>query len=442
MTTSPKPPITPDPFVSWFREAAPYIHAFRGRTFVIYVSGEVIIEGRFPLLAQDIALLRSLGIHLVIVHGGRPQIESALGDRKHESLLIEGERVTDSAALACVIESNGKIRVEIESTLSIGLHNSPMSGSAIRVASGNFVAARPLGVLKGVDFLHTGRIRKIDAVGIRTLLETGSIVLLSAIGYSLTGETFNLKSQEVAAETAQAIGADKLIYITDTADLGVRQFSWQAASQFLNEQTSLPQACRDALGPAIESCRRGKVRRAHLIDHRLDGGLLQELFSRDGIGVLINQDTYEDIRPALLDDIGGLIELIQPLEAQGVLIGRNREALELDIQHYAVIERDGMIVACSALYQHEGHMTEMACLAVHPDYQRRGYGDRMLKYSEEQAKRRGSRQIYVLTTQTTHWFLERGFNLGELADVPETRRSQTNPGRGAKVFLKTLTDSA
>ncbi|MBI1196181.1 MAG: amino-acid N-acetyltransferase [Gammaproteobacteria bacterium] len=429
---------TSDRFVSWFREAAPYIHAFRGRTFVIYVSGELIMEGGFPLLAQDIALLRSLGIHLVLVHGGRPQIDAALEARNHQSLLVEGERITDDTTLSCVIEANGKIRVEIESTLSIGLPNSPMSGAAIRVASGNFVTARPLGVLRGVDFLHTGRVRKIDAAGIRTLLETGSIVLLSAIGYSLTGETFNMKSQDVAAETAQAIGADKLIYITDIAGLGVRQFSWQEANRFLNEQPELSQGCKDALGPAIESCRRGRVRRAHLIDYRLDGGLLQELFSRDGVGILINQDTYEDVRPARLEDIGGLLELIQPLETQGVLLGRSREALELDIQHYSVIERDGMVVACSALYPHEGHMTEMGCLAVHPDYQKRGYGDRMLQYSEEHAKKRGAKQLYVLTTQATHWFLERGFSLGTISDIPETRRLKTNPDRGSKVFLKIL----
>ena len=210
------PAAPPSNFVYWFRAAAPYIHAFRGKTFVIAFGGEVLSDGQFTRLAHDLNLLNSLGVRLVLVHGVRPQVEEHLIQRQAEIRYADGLRVTDDAALACVKEAVGEVRVEIEALLSMGLPNSPMANADIRVASGNFVTARPLGVRNGVDLLHTGEVRKINAPAIRQRLEDDDIVLLSPLGYSPTGEIFNLSLEDVATQAAHSLNADKLIFLMET----------------------------------------------------------------------------------------------------------------------------------------------------------------------------------------------------------------------------------
>jgi len=203
-------------FVHWFRSAAPYIHGFRGKTFVIAFGGELVADGGFVQLAHDVNLLNSLGVRLVLIHGVRPQVEARLTENGTAIRYVNGLRVTDDAALACVKEAAGTVRVEIEALLSLGLANTPMAGADIRVASGNFVTAQPLGVRDGVDLLHTGEVRKIDAAAIRRRLDQHDIVLLSPIGYSPTGEIFNLSLEDVATQAAVELAADKLIFLIDT----------------------------------------------------------------------------------------------------------------------------------------------------------------------------------------------------------------------------------
>lgn len=435
---------TESQFVAWFRSSSPYINAFRGRTFVVMFGGDAVADERFANLIHDIALLNSLGVRLVLVHGARAQIERRLQASHTKMHYAHGLRVTDDDALAAVKEAAGALRVEIEALLSMGLANSPMAGARLRVASGNFVTARPLGVRDGVDYCHTGEVRRIDAEAIRQRLDDGAIVLLSPLGYSPTGEVFNLTALEVATATAVTLGADKLVCLVEGPGLAdaqqhlVRQLSLAEASQWLDEPRPLPGELATYFRNAVEACSRG-VRRAHLIDRHIDGALLLELFTRDGIGTLITADTYEGTRKATIDDVGGILELIVPLEAEGILVRRSRERLETEIDCFTVVERDGMIIACAALYpfQDEG-MAELACLAVHPSYRDGGRGEALLSFVERDARQQGIRKLFVLTTRTTHWFQERGFNLAQIADLPVDRRRLYNYQRKSKVLIKEL----
>jgi amino-acid N-acetyltransferase len=431
-------------FVRWFRDFSPYINAFRGRTFVIAFGGELIAEEQFATLVHDIALLNSLGVRLVLVNGARPQIAQRLEERGVEMHYVNGLRVTDEAALACVKEAAGAVRVEIEALLSMGLANSPMAGAQIRVASGNFVTAQPLGVREGVDYLHTGEVRRIDAEAVQRQLNQGAIVLLSPLGYSPTGEVFNLSAEDVATAAAIELGADKLIYLIDGPGLQldddtlIRELSLHDAEAFLDEHPHLPEALTKALYSALYACDEG-VSRVHLIDRHQDGSLLMELFTRDGVGTLISADNYEDIRQANIDDVGGILELLAPLESEGVLVRRSRERLETEIDHFTVVERDGTIIACAALYPFaEESLGELACMAVRHEYRNEGRGDALLDYIQRQARALDITRLFVLTTRTAHWFQERGFEPSSIKDLPLERQQLYNYQRRSKIFIKPL----
>ncbi len=433
-----------DPFVTWFRQSSPYIHAHRGRTFVVSFGGEACIDPGFPHLIHDIALLHALGIRLVLVAGARPQIEERLKARGAELRYVNGLRVTDALALACVKEAAGAARVEIEALLSMGLANSPMAGARIRVASGNYVTARPLGVIEGVDYQHTGEIRRIDTEAIGQRLDDGAVVLMTPVGYSPTGEVFNLSASEVATRTAIALGADKLISllegpgVLDAQGALLTHLTPRQVDALVVAPGSLPEEVIKSLQGAVSACRRG-VKRIHLISRKTDGALLRELFTRDGIGTLITAEPFEDLRPARIEDVGGILELISPLEASGFLVRRSRERLETEIGRFLVMERDGMIIACAALYPYPGTgLGELAGLAVHPDYRSGGRGDKLLDGIETQARSHGIERLFVLTTQTAHWFQERGFEPAGLTALPMEKQALYNYRRNSKVFIKTL----
>ncbi len=431
-------------FVDWFRQSSPYIHAHRGRTFVLCFGGEAIAADAFPNLVHDIALLHGLGIRLILVHGARPQIEERLALRGAQMQLAEdGLRVTDDAALACVKDAAGAVRVELEALLSMGLANSPMAGARIRVASGNFVTARPLGVIDGVDYRHTGEVRRVDTTGLTQRLDAGAIALVPPLGYSPTGEVFNLAAADVATAVAEAIGADKLIFLSEHKVSGGRgklpgSMIPSEVDRLLARRKSLPDELCRILRNAAAGCRAG-IGRVHLVDRHTDGVLLGELFTRDGAGTLVTAEPYEHTRDAKIDDVGGILELIAPLEAAGVLVPRPREVLETEIDRFTVVERDGTVIGCAALYPFEKEATgELACVAVHPDYRNGGRGDALLAHMESRAKAGGLTSLFVLTTRTAHWFRERGFATASPDVLPGRRRDMYNWRRGAKVFVKPL----
>jgi amino-acid N-acetyltransferase len=431
-------------FIDSFRHSAPYIHAHRGRTFVLVFGGEAVADDSFADLVHDIALLQSLGIRLVLVHGARPQIEDKLRARGTALEYANGLRITNDAALLCVKEAAGTVRVEIEALFSMGLANTPMSGARIGVSSGNFVIARPVGVRDGVDYCHTGEVRRIDGNAIRQHLDDRRIVLLSPLGYSPTGEVFNLSAEEIATAAASELQADKLILLTegtalrDTRRRMLAQLTLQEAIALLESRRKLDDASRRQLQHAIQACQRG-VRRVHLLNRHHNGALLLELFTRDGHGTLITAEAYEGIREARIDDVGGILELIKPLEDEGILVKRSRERLEMEIGHFLIIERDGTVIGCAALYPGEKRaLGELACLAVHTEYHKAGRGEALLQAIENRALATGIEKLVVLTTRTAHWFRERGFLPGDQSHLPARKKALYNYQRNSKVFFKSL----
>jgi len=430
-------------FVSWFRAVTPYINAFRGKTFVIAFGGKAVESEFAKTLAYDVNLLVSLGIRLVLVHGARPQIEEELREKNLESVYHRGYRVTDAEALDCVLDAVGSVYLEIEAMLSQGLPNTPMANSRIRVIGGNFITGQPIGVLDGIDMQYAGKVRKVDAEGINAQLGLGNIVLLNCEGPSPTGEIFNLQMEEAAEAVAVAIRADKLVYLTDSQGVTdkagelIDAMTADEVADLLDKGDWLSPDIRRYLPCSVRATRTG-VGRVHLISYGQDGALLRELFTHDGVGTVITRESLENIREAKPDDIAALIALIEPMEQEGILVHRPRELLEREIEHFSIMLHDGIIVGCAALYPHSEEEAELACLAVSPEHREWGYGEQLMKRIEKRAKRMGIKQLFVLTTRTEHWFVERGFKLVSVDDLPAKKRDMYNYQRRSKVLFKTL----
>ncbi|MCU7553305.1 amino-acid N-acetyltransferase [Alteromonas sp. ASW11-19] len=428
--------------IKLFRSSLPYINAHQGKTFVLMLGGEAIEHANFANIIHDIALLNSLGVRVVVVHGARPQIDQRVALRGMQGRFAEGVRVTDKLTLECVKDAAGSVRSQIEALLTMGLPNSPMHGSQIRVCSGNLVVAKPMGVRGGVDFENTGQVRRIDTTGITDHLNDGSIVLLSPMGYSSTGEVFNLSHEDVATQAALALKADKLIVFSNYDGIFNRQgkllrtierpqLEQLIASGDITTEPSVLRALTTSVAAGIP--------RAHCISYEKDGALLQELFTRDGEGSLVMEHHYEQLRVATIDDVGGILNLIKPLEESGVLVKRSRERLENEIDQFIVIERDGMIIGCAALYLYpDDDCAELACVATHQDYRGKNRGERIMEAVRERATEAGISRLFVLTTVTAHWFLEQGFVEADVAALPAVKKELYNYQRNSKIFTLSL----
>jgi len=435
-------------YVHWFRNSAPYINTHRGKTFVLLFGGEAVNHDNFRNIVHDIALLHSLGIRLVLVHGARPQIDENLAEMGIGTPFHDGLRVTTRESLRGVLDAVGSIRLEIEALLSMGLANSPMFGSRIDAVSGNFITAKPYGVRNGVDFGLTGEVRTVDIEAIGKNLENRHIVILGPTGYSTTGEVFNLLAEDVGVSAAIALKADKLICLGEREGIQaeederlLREMIPNEVDQYLRGKTLDTELLRH-MNAASDACRNG-VNRVHIISYARDGALLQELFTRDGSGTLITHDPYEEIRQAEIEDIGGMLELMSPLEEEGILVRRSRERLETEIGHFVVIERDGMVVGCAALYplpsdEKNPATGEIACVAIHPNYRNGDRGSELLEFLEKRAAGRGLKKLFVLTTRTALWFIEHGFAQASVDELPTERKALYNFQRNSQVFSKII----
>lgn len=433
--------------VEGFRHSVPYINTHRGKTFVIMLGGEAIEHENFSSIVNDIGLLHSLGIRLVVVYGARPQIDANLAAHHHEPLYHKNIRVTDAKTLELVKQAAGTLQLDITARLSMSLNNTPLQGAHINVVSGNFIIAQPLGVDDGVDYCHSGRIRRIDEDAIHRQLDSGAIVLLGPVAVSVTGESFNLTSEEIATQLAIKLKAEKMIgfcssqgVTNDDGDIVSELFpnEAQARVEAQEEKGDYNSGTVRFLRGAVKACRSG-VRRCHLISYQEDGALLQELFSRDGIGTQIVMESAEQIRRATINDIGGILELIRPLEQQGILVRRSREQLEMEIDKFTIIQRDNTTIACAALYPFpEEKIGEMACMAVHPDYRSSSRGEVLLERIAAQAKQSGLSKLFVLTTRSIHWFQERGFTPVDIDLLPESKKQLYNYQRKSKVLMADL----
>jgi amino-acid N-acetyltransferase len=440
-------------FVPWFRSVAPYIHMHRGKTFVVGVAGEAIEAGKLPNLVQDIALIQSMGVKIVLVHGFRPQVNEQLRLKSQPARYSHGMRITDSVALDCAQEAAGQLRYEIEAAFSMGLPNTPMAGSTVRVISGNFLTARPVGIVDGIDFEHSGLVRKVDVAGITQTLNAGSLVLLSPLGFSPTGEAFNLTMEEVATSVAIALQADKLLFVTETPGIRTRPNEAAAEDNPIDTELSLADARRllanlppandpSDLGFYLQHCVKacvGGVERSHILPFAVDGALLLEIYMHDGIGTMVVDEKLEELREATHEDVGGILQLIEPFEKDGTLVRRDRNEIERDVEQYTVIDHDGVIFGCAALYPYpEAGTAEMAALTVSPQSQGQGDGEKILKRVEQRARAMGLKSIFVLTTRTTHWFLRRGFVQVDPDWLPEARKRKYNWDRKSLVLVKNI----
>jgi amino-acid N-acetyltransferase len=442
--------VFPHTFVPWFRSVAPYIHAYRGKTFVVAMAGEGIAAGKLSAFVQDLAILHAMGIKLILVHGFRPQVSEQLRAKGHPEHFSHGKRITDAVALDCAQEAAGQLRFEIEAAFSQGLPNTPMANATVRVVSGNFLTARPVGIVDGVDFMHSGVVRRVDAAAVKLAIDTGAVVLLSPFGFSPTGEAFNLAMEEVATSTAIALQADKLIFLTevpgvreqpDDPDSGIDTELALADAERLLGKLGEPERPTDVafyLRHCVRACREG-VERSHILPFAVDGALLQEVYTHDGIGTMVVDEKLESLREATSDDVGGILQLIEPFERDGTLVRRERTEIERDIANYTVIEHDGVIFGCAALYPYpEAGTAEMAALTVSPNVQGQGDGERILKRVEQRARAQGLSSIFVLTTRTMHWFIKRGFQGVDPDWLPEARKRKYNWDRRSQVLVKNL----
>lgn len=449
-TPTPVSLVFPHTFVPWFRTVAPHIHAYHGKTFVVAIAGELIAAGKLSSFAQDLAILHAMGIKLVLVHGFRPQVTEQLRSKGHVERFSNGLRITDAVALDSAQEAAGQLRFEIEAAFSQGLPNTPMANAIVRVVSGNFLTARPVGIVDGVDFIHSGVVRKVDGATIRRAIDIGAMVLLSPVGFSPTGEAFNLTMEDVATSTAIALQADKLLFITEVAgiheDLADPESPIDTELALIDAErllATLPPPVRPSdtafyLRHCVRACQ-GGVERSHILPFAMDGSLLMEVFTHDGIGTMVVDEKLESLREATSDDIGGVLQLIEPFERDGTLVKRSRTEIERDIGHYTVIEHDGIIFGCAALYPYpESRTAEMAALTVSPQVQSQGDGERILKRVEQRARSMGLDSIFVLTTRTMHWFIKRGFEQVDAEWLPEARKRKYNWDRRSQVLIKKL----
>ena len=440
-------------FVPWFRSVAPYIHMHRGKTFVVAISGEAIAAGKLPSLVQDLAMIQSMGVKVVLVHGFRPQVNEQLAAKGHVPQYSHGMRITDSVALDCAQEAAGQLRYEIEAAFSQGLPNTPMAGATVRVISGNFITAKPVGIVDGVDFQHSGMVRKVDVSGISQILNLDAMVLISPFGFSPTGEAFNLTMEEVATSVAIALHADKLIFVTEVPGIRVRPHEPESEDNPIDTEMPLdvaeallakePSATQPTdigfyLQHCVKACKAG-VERSHILPFAVDGVLLLEIYVHDGIGTMVVDERLESLREATSDDLGGVLQLIEPFEQDGTLVRRERTEMERDIGNYSVIEHDGVIFGCAALYAYPEKRTgEMAALTVSPSSQGQGDGEKILRRIEQRARAQGLDSIFVLTTRTMHWFLKRGFVQSPIEWLPEARQRKYNVDRKSVVLVKKL----
>lgn len=419
-------------FVKLFRDSAPYLHAHRGSTLVAWLPGELLAEtSRLQQLAQDLLLLHTLGIRLVLIPGCRPQIETRLAAADLTSAFHANERITSLDVMSHVVDAAGTARLQIETALSRGLANTPGHYKTPSVVAGNFVTAQPLGVRDGIDFQYTGVLRRVNREAIQSALDSNAIVVVSALGNSPSGDQYNLSSQALSVATAKAISADKLVLFSEQPidmDSEQKALNSKQASQ---SENGLLRSAGDAVAQGVE--------RVHILDSAHDGGLLKELFTRDGDGLLVCNNQYDSLHTPSIEDVPGILALVEPLEESGELVSRSREQIELELDRFVVMERDGMVVGCAALAQFDASgMGELYCFAVHPDYRGRGLAGELLAAVEGRAAVTGVTELFVLTTRTADWFRENGFEPSAVEQLPEPRQQIYNAERSALIYVKDL----
>ena len=414
-----------------------YIPQFRDKTFVLAVDGAIVTDENFPTLLLDVAVLRSLNIRVVLVHGASAQIKALAEEQKITPSNLDGSGITDAATLQLALTAANRLTHEILEGLS---------ATDLRAASANVIIAHPLGILGGVDHLFTGKVERVDVELLQTLLNQGIIPVIPPLGFDGDGRTYRLNSDAVAVAVAEALKAIKLIFITTQDGILVqgrliRQMPVADLESVLALQKNdlSPEQISKAVH-AVAACKVG-VPRVHIINGRVDEGLLAEVFSNEGIGTLIYANDYQQIRRALKKDVRAIQLLTQKAVEAEELLKRSRAAIEKNLGDYFIFEIDKNPIACVALHVYpEQKKGELACLYVSPSHENRGIGRKLIQFVENKAREMGLNELLALSTQAFTYFQSKaGFVEGTPEDLPPARRAQyEQSGRNSKVLVKKL----
>ena len=415
-----------------------YIPRFRERVFILAIDGAVVTDENFSNILLDVAVLRSLNIRVVIVHGTSAQIRALAEERNIEPSDLEGSGITDAATLSLALTGANRLTHEILEGLS---------ANDLRAVSSNAIIAHPLGILHGVDHLFTGKVERVDVELLQTLLAQGVVPVVPPLGFDGEGRTYRVNSDHMAVAVAEALKALKVIFITTFDGLTlqgsvVRQMLASDLDRILAERPAdLPAEMLSKATHAAAACRAG-VPRVHIINGREDEGLLAEVFSNEGIGTLIYANEYTQIRRALRKDVGNILKLIKNSIASEELARRSRASIEKQLSDYYIYEIDKNPVACISLHPYPDQKKgELACLYVRPTHENQGIGGKLVNFVESKARELGLAEIYALSTQAFTYFQSKaGFVEGAPEDLPPVRREKyEQSGRNSKILLKKLT---
>jgi amino-acid N-acetyltransferase len=416
-----------------------YIPRFREKTFIISVDGAIVTDENFANIILDVAVLRSLNIRVVLVHGAAAQIKTLAEEQKVTPSDLSGGGITDAETLKLALTAANRLTHEILEGLS---------ANDLRAASSNAIIAHPLGIIQGVDHLFTGKVERVDTELLQTLLAQGIVPVIPPLGFDGDGKTYRVNSDGVAVAVADALKATKLIFITTVDGLIhqgelIRQMLVADLNNLIQKPGFSPEMVSKARHAAA-ACNAG-VQRVHIINGRVDEGLLAEVFSNEGIGTLIYANEYEQIRPAKKKDVRNIQMLTKHSVDTSELVKRTRTMLEKQLNDFYIFEIDRNPVACVALHVYpEQNKGELACLYVNPSHENQGIGQKLIQYAENKAREAGLSELIALSTQAFTYFQSKGgFIEGTPDDLPPARREKYDQsGRNSKVLIKKLAKPA
>jgi amino-acid N-acetyltransferase len=434
--------------VDLIREVFYYQNRFDGKTIVLKIDYPILNAPHFPQLLKDLAMLRATGIEIILVPGARGWIDAVLKEYDIESEYVDGIRVATQDSIPFIRMAAFDVANRLMTLLTAFQANAVI---------GNFVRARGIGVVDGVDFENSGRVEKILNEPLQQILDQGMIPIFPCIGWNAAGKPYNLSSDDIAMAVAEALQAEKLFFVTDSdgvvetrftlpaglvknSDGRVARLSLEEAEEVLRLNAGNPDPDLKYLALALTACRKG-TERAHVVDGRLEGAILREIFSNLGIGTMIyGNNDYESIRPMKADDIGDVLRLMQPLVQEGVLITRSEDELTARHADFVVYSIDDVVHACGALHDYGEGQGEIAAIATNPVYGHLSMGRKIVSYLIEKAARLGMTRVFVLTTRTIDWFEQLGFVETDLASLPARKAETYDPVRKSRIFALDLKD--
>ncbi len=428
--------------VELIREVFRYAQAFQGKTFVLQIDDAVVLRPTLAGLIRDLVMMHETGIQIALVAGARTLIDEVLdrygiGCEKHNGVRISSPEAIPFIRMAAFDSANRLM--------------TSLSGHGVNAVIGNWVRGRSLGVVDGVDFQDAGAVDKIQVGLLTGILERGSVPILPCIGWSRSGRPYNISSRELATELAVALGASKLFFVVDAEPITVANYRIAAgvdtapdgrisrlrvdqAQQFLEANGSNEGVGLELIRRAVDAASSG-VDRVHIVDGRVEGVILREIFSNLGVGTMVHANQYQSIRPMRRADVADVYRLMEPLVERGLLVRRAESDLQERLRDFVVFETDGMVHGCCALHTYESGHAEIAGLAIDSHYEQFGIGERLVRYLTERARADGIRRLFVLTTQASDWFEKLGFRLGSIDQMPSVKRDRYDHSRNSRVLF-------